>query len=73
MSQLLRVGPSALANSPPAIGWRPASRGGPGATSDGCDLYTFLLRAGSTRRDREGGPCSVLYSDPSRAVGMPVP
>ena len=42
MSQLLRVDPSALASSPPAIGWRPASRGRPGATRDGCDLYTFI-------------------------------
>ena len=42
LSQLLRVDPSALASSPPAIGWRPASRGGPGATHDGCDLYTFI-------------------------------
>ena len=73
MSQLLRVDPSALASSPPAIGWRPASRGRPGATRDGCDLYTFILWAGSTRRDREGGSCSVLYSDLLRAVGTPVP
>ena len=73
VSQLLRVDPSALASSPPAIGWRPASRGRPGATRDGCDLYTFILWAGSTRRDREGGSCSVLYSDPLRAVGTPVP
>ena len=73
MSQLLRVDPSALASSPPAIGWRPASRGRPGATRDGCDLYTFILWAGSTRRDREGGSCSVLYSDPLRARGTPVP
>ena len=73
MSQLLRVDPSALASSPPAIGWRPASRGRPGATRDGCDLYTFILWAGSTRRDREGGSCSVLYSDPLRAIGTPVP
>ena len=73
MSQLLRVDPSALASSPPAIGWRPASRGRPGATRDGCDLYTFISWAGSTRRDREGGSCSVLYSDPLRAIGMPVP
>ena len=28
---------------------------------------------GSTRRDREGGSCSVLYSDPLRAIGTPVP
>ena len=42
MSQLLRVDPSALASSQPAIGWRPASRGRPGATHDGCDLYTFI-------------------------------
>ena len=73
MSQLLRVDPSALASSPPAIGWWPACRGRPGATRDGCDLYTFILWAGSTRRDREGGSCSVLYSDLLRAVGMPVP
>ena len=73
VSQLLRVDPSALASSPPAIGWRPASRGRPGATRDGCDLYTFILWAGSTRRDREGGSCSVLYSDPLRAIGTPVP
>ena len=73
MSQLLRVDPSALASSPPAIGWRPACRGRPGATRDGCDLYTFILWAGSTRRDREGGSCSVLYSDLLRAVGTPVP
>ena len=73
MSQLLRVDPSALASSPPAIGWRPASRGRPGATRDGCDLYTFILWAGSTRRDREGGSCSVLYSDPLRVIGTPVP
>ena len=73
MSQLLCVGLSALASSPPAIGWRPASRGRPGATRDGCDLYTFILWAGSTRRDREGGSCSVLYSDPLRAIGMLVP
>ena len=39
----------------------------------GVTFILFLLRAGSTRRDRERGPCSVLYSDPSRAVGMPVP
>ena len=45
VSQLCVVDPSALANSPPAIGWRPASRGRLGATHDGCDLYTFLLRA----------------------------
>ena len=73
VSQLLRVDPSALASSPPAIGWRLAYRGRPGATRDGCDLYTFFLWAGSTRRDREGGSCSVLYSDPLRAVGTPVP
>ena len=73
VSQLLRVDPSALASSPPAIGWRPAYRGRPGATRDGCDLYTFILWAGSTRRDREGGSCSVLYSDLLRAVGTPVP
>ena len=73
MSQLLRVDPSALASSPPAIGWRPASRGRPGATRDGCDLYTFILWVGSTHRDREGGSCSVLYSDPLRAIGTPVP
>ena len=73
VSQLLRVDPSALANSPPTIGWRPAYRGRPGATRDGCDLYTFILWAGSTRRDREGGSCSVLYSDLLRAVGTPVP
>ena len=73
MSQLLRVDPSALASSPPAIGWRPASRGRPGATRDGCDLYTFILWVGSTRRDREGGSCSVLYSDPLRAIGTPAP
>ena len=72
VSQLLRVDPSALASSPPAIGWRPAYRGRPGATRDGCDLYTFILWAGSTRRDREGGSCSVLYSDLLRAVGTPV-
>ena len=47
--------------------------GRPGATRDGCDLYTFILWAGSTRRDREGGSCSVLYSDLLRAVGTPVP
>ena len=73
VSQLLRVDPSALASSPPAIGWRPASRGRPGATRDGCDLYTFILWAGSTRHDREGGSCSVLYSDLLRAVGTLVP
>ena len=73
MSQLLRVDPSALASSPPAIGWRPASRGRPGATRDRCDLYTFILWAGSTRCDREGGSCSVLYSNPLRAIGTPVP
>ena len=73
MSQLLRVDPSALASSPPATGWRPARRGRPGATRAGCDLYTFILWAGSTRRDREGGSCSVLYSDLLRAVGTPVP
>ena len=73
MSQLLRVDLSALASSPPAIGWRIASRGRPGATRDGCDLYTFILWAGSTRRNREGGSCSVLYSDPLRARGTPVP
>ena len=73
MSQLLRVDPSALASSLPATGWRPARRGRPGATRDGCDLYTFILWAGSTRRDREGGSCSVLYSDLLRAVGTPVP
>ena len=73
MSQLLRVDPSALASNPPATGWRPARRGRPGATRDGCDLYTFILWAGSTRRDREGGSCSVLYSDLLRAVGTPVP
>ena len=73
VSQLLRVDPSALASSPPAIGWQPASRGRPGATRDGCDLYTFILWAGSTCRDREGGSCSVLYSDLLRAVGTPVP
>ena len=73
VSQLLRVDPSALASSPPAIGWRPASRGRPGATRDWCDLYTFILWAGSTRRDREGGSCSVLYSDPYRGIGTPVP
>ena len=73
VSQLLRVDPSALASSPPATGWRPARRGRPGATRDGCDLYTFILWAGSTRRDREGGSCSVLYSDLLRAVGTPVP
>ena len=72
-SQLLRVDPSALASSPPATGWRPARRGRPGATRDRCDLYTFILWAGSTRRDREGGSCSVLYSDLLRAVGTPVP
>ena len=73
MSQLLRVDPSALASSPPAIGWRPAYRGRPGATRDGCDLYTFILWVGSTRHNREGGSCSVLYSDLLRAVGTPVP
>ena len=62
MSQLLRVGPSALASSPPAIGWRPASRGRRGATRDVCDLYTFLSGAGSTHRDRKGRSllCFVL-------------
>ena len=42
MSQLLRVDPSALASSPPAIGWRPAYRGRPGATRDGCDLIPLF-------------------------------
>ena len=73
MSQLLRVGPSALANSLPAIGWRPASRGRPGATRDVCDLYTFLLGRAPLVATERGGPCSVLYSDPLRAVGTPVP
>ena len=44
-----------------------------GGNSCGCDLYTFSLWAGSTRCDREGGPCSVLYSDLLGAIGMPVP
>ena len=73
MSQLLRVGPSALANSPTAIGWRPASRGRPGATRDVCDLYTFLSGRAPLIATERGGPCSVLYSDPSRVVGTPVP
>ena len=42
MSQLLRVGRVLWQNSLPAIGWRPASCGRPGATHDVCDLYTFL-------------------------------
>ena len=73
MSQLLRVDLSALASSPPANGWRPANRGGPGATRVGVTFIPFLLWAGSTRCDREGGSCSVLYSNPSRAVDTPVP
>ena len=73
VSQLLRVDPSALASSLPGNGWRPANRGGPGATHVGVTFIPFLLGAGSTRHDREGGSCSVLYSDPSRAVDMPVP
>ena len=72
MSQLLRVDPSALASSPPVNGWQPANRGGHGATRVGVTFIPFLLWAGSTRRDREGGSCSVLYSDPLRVVGMPV-
>ena len=73
MSQLLRVEPSAQASSPPANGWRPANRGGPGATRVVVTFIPFLYWAGSTRRDRKGGSCSVLYSDPSRAIGTPVP
>ena len=46
---------------------------GLGQTRDGCDLYTFILWAGSTRRDQEGSSCSVLYSDLLRAIGTPVP
>ena len=72
MSQLLRVGPTVLAGDPPANRWRPANMTDLGQLM-GCDLYTFLLRAGSSRHGRRGGPCSVLYSDPLRAVGMPVP
>ena len=73
MSQLLRVEPSVLASSPPANGWRPANRGRPGATCVCVTFIPFLLWAGSTRRDQEGGSCSVLYSDPLRAVGTRVP
>ena len=37
-------------------------RGGTGVTRVSRDLYTFLLRVGSTRRGWEGGPlpCFVL-------------
>ena len=73
MSQLLRVEPSARASSPPANGWRPANRGKLGATCVGVTFIPFLLWAGSTRRDQEGGSYSVLYSDPLRVVGTPVP
>ena len=73
MSQLLCVDPSALASSPPVNGWQPASRGRPGATRVGVTFIPFLLWVNSTCRDREGGSCSVLYSDPSRVVGMLVP
>ena len=44
-----------------------------GQTHVGVTFIPFLLRAGSTRRNQEGGSCSVLYSDHLRAVGMPVP
>ena len=73
MSQLLRVEPSARASSLPANGWRPASRGRPGATHVVVTFIPFLLWAGSTHRNRKGGSCSVLYSDPLRAIGTPVP
>ena len=63
MSRLLLVESSAQANSLPADGWRPAGRGGLGATRTGVTFIPFLLWAGSTRRDREGGSCPVLYSD----------
>ena len=62
-----------LASSLPANGWRPASRGRPGATHVGVTFIPFLLWASSTRRDREIGSCFVLYSDPLRAIGTPVP
>ena len=73
MSQLLRVEPSARASSLPANGWRPASHSGPGATRVVVTFIPFLLWAGSTRRDQKGGSCSVLYSDPLRAIGTLVP
>ena len=41
--------------------------------SYGCDFYNFSLWAGSTRHDREGRSCPVLYSDLLRAIGTPVP
>ena len=73
VSQLLRVEPSARASSPPANGWWPASRSRPGATRVVVTFIPFLLWAGSTRRDRKGGSCSVLYSNPLRVIGTPVP
>ena len=54
MSQLLFVEPSAQANSPPANGWRPASRGGPGATRVGVTFIPFLYgRAPLVATERE--------------------
>ena len=44
-----------------------------GATRVGVTFIPFSLWAGSTRRDREGGSCSVLYSDLLGVIGTPVP
>ena len=49
--------------SPPADGWRPAGRGGLGATHTGVTFIPFLLWAGSTRRDR--GVVLALFCTPT--------
>ena len=47
--------------------------GGTWVTHVSRDLYTFLLRAGSTQRGQEGGPLPCFVLLPLALIGMPVP
>ena len=57
---------------PPADGWRPANRGGLGATRTSVTFILFF-KGGLHSSRPKGGSCPVLYSDLLRAIGTPVP